>query len=473
MRRIRHSLLLAALVGGFLFCSVVTREAAAQEGCKNYLGRAREKMCETQAGYDACLDLVKRGAMDACVIGGKVDSWVRRPPNFDPEGDLIKRGCKKLNGNRYQCEEKVFAWCRSYENYYKVNPMVFPVGAPNIQPVAGCQLAPVDIFIPSGLEGGNLYVYVAGFDGALWTIKKNFGTWGNGKSLGGRGIIGLDACSPNPGKTVVMLRGTGNVLGSAIFDNSTGKSGWVNYSSLIGSDPGTACQPGDKVNLFVRGHNNNELYAAYAENGVWAQMYQLDGGHPAIEDVAGKAAALKKKDESFWNFGGAAFTSGMLGASGLGGGMKGSPDGVSFGGNNRAVFVRGNDDYIWWRVTFDGKPWEQFESLGGLKMTSDPTAVSRKPGEILVFARGEDNKLWVKQYLNGTWRAWLPWGGTVAGNPDATSWGGNRVDVVYRGTNGEVYHAWLDDALYGKEPKIEKIPGVITNADPTIVAATW
>ncbi len=211
------------------------------------------------------------------------------------------------------------------------------------------------------------------------------------------------------------------------------------------------------------------VYGTGAENGVWASLFdgnKVGAGTP-IEDVAAKAAAPVNK--SFWDKlmpGGEPFFAemGMIGAGPMGGALKGNPDSVTIGGKPY-VFVRGTDDYVWWN-RWEGSKWSGWESIGKMKVSSDPTAVVRKNGtEIWLFARGDDNQLWACRF-NGIWGSWVSWGGTLAGNPDATSWGGNRVDVFARSSDGKVLHAWRDDdeALV-KTPQWETIPdGTLSNA---------
>ncbi|PYE53643.1 hypothetical protein [Deinococcus yavapaiensis] len=342
--------------------------------------------------------------------------------------------------------------------------------------------------VPQNLEGGNLYVYAVGMDRALWFTKKSYGAWGGWQRLGGKINGSPDACSPNPGKILVMLRANDDTIDGVTFDFVGKSATWSGYGSKIGSDPGLACAPGDKVSLFVRGHNNAELYATGAENGAWSSLYTEDKVPVglAIEDVQKRAAQPVKK--SLWQkykdwVGGEPFyvtVPYVLGAWGLGGQIKGGPEGVIFGTpakQRQAVFVRGLDDFIWWRVTDDGNSkWLNFESLGGLKMTSDPTVVPWRNGGLLLFARGMDNKLWVREFRGGQqWTAWFPWGGPVlAGSPDATSWGPGRVDVFARGADGQVLHAWRDDNdVLAKEPKWEIVPNGTVLSDPTAVGTTW
>ncbi len=286
----------------------------------------------------------------------------------------------------------------------------------------------------------------------MWSIKSTNGKWAGWQKLGGGLTGGIDACSPNPGKIITMFRANdGATIWQAVFDYTNSKGAWSSLYSKIGSDPSVTCGAGDKVWLFTRGFGNTAVYGTGAENGQWASLFdgnKVGAGTP-IEDVAGKASAPVKK--SLWDKvgdmlpGGEPFFAemGIIGAGPMGGAMKGNPESVTVGGKPY-VFVRGTDDYVWW-IRWEGSKWSAWESIGKMKVSSDPTAVVRKNGsEIWLFARGDDNQLWAIRF-DESWGGWISWGGTLAGNPEATSWGGNRVDVFARSSDGKVLHAWRDD----------------------------
>ena len=323
-----------------------------------------------------------------------------------------------------------------------------------------------------------LFVFGVGEDKALWYTKWN-GGWGAWERLGGIVNGGPDACSPNPGEIVVFLRANDNTIDAIGYEMGKGASPFVGYGSKIGSDPSVVCRAGKKIDLFARGHNNTALYHTFAEDGRWAFYYNVQNGY-AIEDVMTAAANPAPPEKAgFWGnlFGvGAKFTTPpegwSLGGAPLGGEIKGSPDACAFGGVKRAVFARGMNDYIWWRY-WDGSQWTAWEDLGGLKMSSDPSAISRGDGMIDIFARGENNHLYVRSYKNGIWTPWFSWGGILSGGPDATSWGGNRIDVFGRGADGALWHAWRDDNKpLGIQPAWENVGGKII-ADPTAVGVPW
>lgn len=479
MKRIVFSL----LVLGFIYAFSAT-EAKAQAQCKNLGGVTTDKICPTKAEYDACLNLMKQGTtVNLCVMTGDQTSWVRRATFREAIASLTEKKCTKTGTTSWMCPENVvFNYCNGYKNFFALMDM-------KNSRVTACQAAPPEKKAEKPVDkpaekadSGDLYVYAVGLDDRLWTIKKTKGVWGGRQQLAPVVGGGVDACSPNPGKIIVAFRAQNNAAYIGLFDYANGKHGWFNFISKIGSDPTVLCQSGDRVTYFVRGHNNTGLYGTYAENGVWALMNIGDGDGLAIEDVVSKGG--QASSISFWDkitFAGEKFTDGTLMITGhpFQGAMKGSPDGVAFGGDNRAVFVRGTDDRVWWRMTSDNKTWSNWQEVSpssgaGIKITSDPSAVSRKNGEILLFARGENNMLWVTQYKGGAWTGWVPWGGVMAGSPDATSWGDNRVDVFYRNADGSITHVWRDDTDgLIKEPKSETVPNMAIKNDLTAVGVKW
>jgi hypothetical protein len=80
------------------------------------------------------------------------------------------------------------------------------------------------------------------------------------------------------------------------------------------------------------------------------------------------------------------------------------------------------------------------DNLGGT-ITSDPDISSWGPGRLDVFARGAENALWHKYWVDGPgWQPWEYMGGSLASGPSAVAWGFNRIDVVARAADNTVNH---------------------------------
>ena len=61
-----------------------------------------------------------------------------------------------------------------------------------------------------------------------------------------------------------------------------------------------------------------------------------------------------------------------------------------------------------------------------------------------VFARDAAGMLWHQWYGPTDWSEWESMGVTVDGDPVASSWGPNRLDLFVRGADGGLRHASWD-----------------------------
>ncbi len=435
-------------------------------GCKKYLGRTGEYLCETQTGYEECAKKLKGGSADFCLLAEKPETAIRRISVANAVDDLNRRGCLR-NGNAFECSEKAdYNTCLSYKNY----------GA-----VGGCSKSE-----PKAVKG-NLYVFAIGTDGAMWTVKSTNGKWGDWQKIGGEkpgGKLegGIDACSPNPGTIVSMFIKFGLEQATFVYSKSDLPS-VLTTKRMIGSVPSVACSPGDEAWVFARGWKSSAVYYAKAEGGVWKSGY--DDNTNGMFQYAGIEENVKfppNLSSSTWyqgEFNGFSFKNFdlILKSDSLGGEIKGGPDAITVNGDP-IVFVRGMDDAVWVnRRTTSG--WTGFKRISDTRIASDLTAVYLpKRKAIWLFARGTDNKLWASQITDlNTLKAsvWLGWSDVLlAGSPEATSWDGNRVDVVARAVDNSILHFWRDDSeALVKKPQVETVPNGKISYDPGIVGAQW
>jgi hypothetical protein len=73
-----------------------------------------------------------------------------------------------------------------------------------------------------------------------------------------------------------------------------------------------------------------------------------------------------------------------------------------------------------------------------------PAVVSPAAGQINVFARGQDYRLWQNWYSNSAWQAnwnYIDGQSPTAGSPVAITWGNGHMDV-FETMNGQVWHNW-------------------------------
>lgn len=440
------------------FCGITAN--AQIDGCKKYLGRAGQFMCETQPGYDQCVKKLKAGGADFCLLVGKPETAIRRISAAEAKANLDKRGCLR-NGSAFECSDLAAYYdCLSYKNF----------GA-----VGSCVKSD-----PKAIKG-SLSVYAVGADGNVRTVRSTNGKWGNWKRVGFQLFGGMDACSPNPGKVIAMFNGLNDApaeLTESISDYALSKEfdGAKRLSSLVGSAPSVTCSVGNKVWMFVRGYKNGAVYYAVKEDDEWQPAYPLlqgtigiVGQDPAIELLKGETLGKGYEPKSNGNY--------RVGGWLLGGEIKGSPDATTINGAPLVV-VRGMDDQVWLNRQL-GANWTGFQPANDTKVSSDPAVVYlSKRKAIWIFARGMDNKLWASQITNlNTMKAsfWVRWSDVqLAGSPDVASWDGNRVDVVARAADGSVLHFWRDDSEgLVKKPQLETIPNGKTIGDPTVVGVQW
>ncbi|EPE96728.1 baseplate J/gp47 family protein [Rhizobium grahamii] len=129
------------------------------------------------------------------------------------------------------------------------------------------------------------------------------------------------------------------------------------------------------------------------------------------------------------------------------------------------VFGRGTDARLW--VIGAGTPSSGWTSLGGI-LTSMPSATSWGGGRVDVFVRGADRALWTRT-REATWSSWISLSGALASAPAAVSTLPGRIDVVARGDDGGLLHrrwtgtAWTDWLNFGGnlagQPAIAALPG--------------
>jgi hypothetical protein len=107
-------------------------------------------------------------------------------------------------------------------------------------------------------------------------------------------------------------------------------------------------------------------------------------------------------------------------------------------------------------------------SLGG-SLTSSPDATSWGGGRLDAFARGTDGGLWTISRDGGRWSGWAPLGGVLrtGSGPGAVSWGPGRLDVFVRGTDDALWHRWYSG---GRWSGWESLGGVLSSSPD---AASW
>jgi hypothetical protein len=185
-----------------------------------------------------------------------------------------------------------------------------------------------------------------------------------------------------------------------------GSHNWMNGSwpSLSSWGPG-------RLELFIntvnRSTGNLELSHTWADNGNWANKWEVLG-------------------------------------TGL---LSGSPSAVSWGPGRTDVFVRAANNGLAHKYFANGR-WSGWEDTGAF-INSSPSVTSWGPNRLDVFARGVDNQLDHRWY-DGGWSSWEGLGGVIAGwsdfPPAAVSSGSLALDIFVVGADGT---AWYEKSYYG------------------------
>lgn len=247
----------------------------------------------------------------------------------------------------------------------------------------------------------------------------------------------------------VVVRGTdGNYYLETFNPTTNAWNGW----DALGAPPGGAIgdaalvswAPG-RLDLFVRG----------ADNKLWQRW--------------------RPTADSFW--------SPWIQPVGPDGILTSSPTASSRGPGRLDVFVLGNDGNVYQRQYEGDAGWSigwlgQGKPAGTVGLVGNPSSTSGDGRQVFVFARGTDDKLWVKKWDGSTWSAWLkPVGddGTLASSPAAVSDGTDSVVVFVRGTDQNLWArdlsapAWRLDSATGANP-IKDSPGAVVSGIDTISA---
>lgn len=228
------------------------------------------------------------------------------------------------------------------------------------------------------------------------------------------------------------------------------------------------------LDVFLVG-GDNEMYHKYYSGVTWGPR----GGFESREGILTTAPTVVSWDAdtldifmlgqrgSLWR---QTFTKddGWVNWKELGGDWaKFAPTVVSWGQGRLDYFVVGSDDHALYHghATTKGT-WTRpedgslFENRGGY-ITGRPAAVSSVQGRLDVFARGGDGGLWTTDF-QPSGRGWTEWtflGEDIVGEPEAVSWGPNRIDVFVWKTDFSVGHKYFDGSTWTPELGFENLGG--------------
>jgi hypothetical protein len=275
-----------------------------------------------------------------------------------------------------------------------------------------------------------------------------------------------DISTWGPGRLDVVARGTKNELVHLAYSTATGWStGWESLGGtksgeLLESGPSTTSWGPYRMDIVAVGNNGNLLHWAF-DGSKYVGPDNL--GHPtqgllktSAPDISTRGAntldvfARGPYNELFHKYypgpAGQQEPSGWSTWEDLGHSLSGGVGAVSWGPKWIDVFGRAPSGKVnLWTWDSSGTwPWPYGELTGSPSISSDPDVSSRGENMLDLFAAGANGELlhqWYPEALGGPWENL---GGKITGGPGATSWSGERIDVVGTSPTGDLLHwDWL------------------------------
>jgi len=242
---------------------------------------------------------------------------------------------------------------------------------------------------------------------------------------GAKGNPALASASPR--HLDVFVRGADDKLWQNF--SSDGGATWFGWIRPFGEDGTLTASP----ELSTRGANRLNVYVVNTDGDVYEHFY--DG-----PEVGGSGW------NSNWIYHGKP-AGGIAGSTS----ERSDPGSVAWGNSERLdLFVRGADNQLWQKF-YNGAGWTDWfkpvdgKTLGGNTIASEPEAASWAQGNLLVFARGSDNRVYALPFGTGGWGDWVRlvrFSDTWQSGVGASSRGLERFDVFTRGTDNLTYHIW-------------------------------
>lgn len=108
----------------------------------------------------------------------------------------------------------------------------------------------------------------------------------------------------------------------------------------------------------------------------------------------------------------------------------------TFDRENLDVVVRGTGGKVWHRAYGFGEPWEK---IGDLNIQGTPVVRHYASTDAIIFARGDDNSVWMIDQVNFTWQSWVSLGGDITSDLDV-AWGGDSAGIFGRGSDNQLMY---------------------------------
>ena len=232
------------------------------------------------------------------------------------------------------------------------------------------------------------------------------------------------------GSIDLLVRGYDEALWHGICAAGGGACYWSNAAGgILASAPAVASRGGDAFDVFALGLDNL-VYQRSWDGYRWSADWQVEPDDPALPLFAGSAPQRTVPMPELP-----------------------APAVVERGTGAIDLFRQAPDNTLRWRH-YDGSAWGAWQNLGGM-LASAPGAVSLNEHHIQVFARGVDEAMWTLTYDNA-WGQWqrierdgMPVTVTTASAPTAVSPAAGQIAVYVRGSDDRLWEIWHDGASWG------------------------
>jgi hypothetical protein len=259
-----------------------------------------------------------------------------------------------------------------------------------------------------------MYLFVKGYDGALWDRTNNLatGSWiGGWTSLGGQLSSSPSAVARSSGLDV-YVRGTDGAVYKKAYNPGTW-SGWQNIGGQVapGTGPGTSGWAG-REDVFVSGSNHALFQKTWTQASGWSGWVNLGGSltsspaavsrGPGLIDVHVRGTDGADYERSYYNgaWHGWSQVGGLI-APGTGPAL-----GVWYSTNTIYLLVNGTNGAMFQKTWTQASGWSGWVNLGG-SLTSSPTVGwSSDFGALEVYVRWSAGNVCQKEYYSGTWHDW-------------------------------------------------------------------
>jgi lysophospholipase L1-like esterase len=302
-----------------------------------------------------------------------------------------------------------------------------------------------------------------------------------GPAVGGEAFIGSPrSVSWGPNSLHVFALGaSGNLLLKAWSGTNwvpAPASDWLSLgapSSGLATEPAVVSWGPDRLDVFATGEDGKIYGNAWAPG--WTGWISLGGGSfvgaPAAVSWAPNVLHVfaRHKDGSlhFKAWDGQQWVPSVTGWVSLGkppgAGVAGPPQVVSWGRDRLDVFVPATDHRLYMKSWLadhwvPSNTWNVIGAHsinGGLSLAGDVEVVSWAPGRLHLLARASDGSLLIKAWAVDRWvpdgaAHWvslgMPAGGPLTDPPTVVSWAADRLDIVARAQDGNLYmKSWVTD----------------------------